>query len=459
MTYFNITEAEKQKRISNAHENMGSPNVDPGFFGGSFYDYISAPINAAYYGTVGEASKALSGIAHETAKSFDYWFDTNTADSILESKKYNEAQLNSLRPDHRTTGAAIQIIYSFSEMAAQAAIGSRFGGIAGSATSVGVQQASSEFDRLIESGVDKSTAANAAGITGITAAVGVSIPMSFGFRLTGKAKALSETLPEWMKPIAINKAAIDDIAMTTGINVSTGMAHRGFSYKELHDNGYHDLAKQYDILDNQALAIDSIMGLAFGGLGRYIDYKSSPKINQDVIDAALALNAVLHMETNSPFGVPTTFASRDAHIKSINEALASLAKGDKVDVTSIISNAEFMTSNSINEFNKIVFDSFKEIYPDIPDYKINETIESVSGKNTQYNQSANDVNQFNDDFSSLDNIIVNNPDIEVSIENLDGSFVRRKASEVIADADLDIEFAKNDSKLFDVAATCLWRSA
>ncbi len=69
--------------------------------------------------------------------------------------------------------------------------------------------------------------------------------------------------------------ATPDIAYAAGTNIAFGMAQRGLTAKTLRDGGYSEMANQYDVLDRQAIAIDAVLGVAFGGVGRFINSRAA----------------------------------------------------------------------------------------------------------------------------------------------------------------------------------------
>lgn len=125
--------------------------------------------------------------------------------------------------------------------------------------------------------------------------------------------------------------ATPDIAYAAGTNIAFGMAQRGLTAKTLRDGGYSEMANQYDVLDRQAIAIDAVLGVAFGGVGRFINsrrvYKRT-KFSPVDIDAALAANAAHHAEIDIAPGVPINVLSRNSHIQALRKAMSDVSQGD-----------------------------------------------------------------------------------------------------------------------------------
>lgn len=68
-----------------------------------------------------------------------------------------------------------------------------------------------------------------------------------------------------LTPVAIaRKSAFKTVASGAALNIPFGMVDRGWSSRVLEDNGHHEMAQQYRILDMEALTADALIGLFFG---------------------------------------------------------------------------------------------------------------------------------------------------------------------------------------------------
>lgn len=286
---------------------------------------------------------------------------------IAEQRKLAEQQVKRLTPDAATTGTAGQVLYGLFDMGGQAVIGTTLGGPAGGAAAVTSLQGFSEFERLTAQGVDFRTAQEAGLVQGITAGAGTMIPMSLGLRAGGAlaegvAAQLARTGESSVRRAAATAvSATPDIAYAAGTNIAFGMAQRGLTAKTLRDGGYSEMANQYDVLDRQAIAIDAVLGVAFGGVGRFINSRgestSAPNFSPVDIDAALAANAAHHAEIDIAPGVPINVLSRNSHIQALRKAMSDVSQGRPVDVASIVESASFseipgrksLLSQAVNE--------------------------------------------------------------------------------------------------------------
>ncbi|ELK1216717.1 hypothetical protein QJI01_005272 [Escherichia coli] len=286
---------------------------------------------------------------------------------IAEQRKLAEQQVKRLTPDAATTGTAGQVLYGLFDMGGQAVVGTTLGGPVGGAAAVTSLQGFSEFERLTAQGVDFRTAQEAGLVQGITAGAGTLIPMSLGLRAGGAlaegvAAQLARTGESSVRRAAATAVrATPDIAYAAGTNIAFGMAQRGLTAKTLRDGGYSEMANQYDVLDRQAIAIDAVLGVAFGGVGRFINSRgestSAPNFSPVDVDAALAANAAHHAEIDIAPGVPINVLSRNSHIQALRKAMSDVSQGRPVDVASIVESASFseipgrksLLSQAVNE--------------------------------------------------------------------------------------------------------------
>lgn len=337
--FFEPDDIELRKKDIHANTNLGSPDIPPGFFDGVIGAAGSALVTGAAQ-TEGMLSDFVDTAAGYYIQKMDDMFSGSVRKDLQKHAKDSYQIARNFTPDPKTTGTAGQIIHGFLSMGVQAVGGSFVAGPLGAATVVGASQGTAEYDNLIEQGVDKTTARHMGLLTGTVSAVGVALPMSFGY-----------------------KNVFKDVSLSVLANTSLGMGQRGFSSEILEHAGYTDMAKQYKIMDGTAIATDFGLGLIFGGFG----FRHANKLrNQQALkDALLAQNNALHAEIDLSPGMAVNFSSRDAHIKAINKGLSDIAEGKPVDVTAILKDAEFLPKKE-TEFNLQAFEVIKNHYPDIP---------------------------------------------------------------------------------------------
>lgn len=369
MSYFGLNPVNQNQQLDEAASNPAGFNSDVGFFDNA----VGAALSGLYSGLVAKPDQLLWAGMDKIVSPIAQFVNENTSINdtsvsyIAEQRKLAEQQVKRLTPDAATTGTAGQVLYGLFDMGGQAVVGTTLGGPVGGAAAVTSLQGFSEFERLTAQGVDFRTAQEAGLVQGITAGAGTLIPMSLGLRAGGAlaegvAAQLARTGESSVRRAAATAIrATPDIAYAAGTNIAFGMAQRGLTAKTLRDGGYSEMANQYDVLDRQAIAIDAVLGVAFGGVGRFINSRgestSAPNFSPVDIDAALAANAAHHAEIDIAPGVPINVLSRNSHIQALRKAMSDVSQGRPVDVASIVESASFseipgrksLLSQAVNE--------------------------------------------------------------------------------------------------------------
>ncbi|HIB3751761.1 TPA: hypothetical protein ACWQYR_004768 [Escherichia coli] len=369
MSYFGLNPVNQNQQLDEAASNPVVFNSDVGFFDNA----VGAALSGLYSGLVAKPDQLLWAGMDKIVSPIAQFVNENTSINdtsvsyIAEQRKLAEQQVKRLTPDAATTGTAGQVLYGLFDMGGQAVVGTTLGGPVGGAAAVTSLQGFSEFERLTAQGVDFRTEQEAGLVQGITAGAGTLIPMSLGLRAGGAlaegvAAQLARTGESSVRRAAATAVrATPDIAYAAGTNIAFGMAQRGLTAKTLRDGGYSEMANQYDVLDRQAIAIDAVLGVVFGGVGRFINSRgestNAPNFSPVDIDAALAANAAHHAEIDIAPGVPINVLSRNSHIQALRKAMSDVSQGRPVDVASIVESASFseipgrksLLSQAVNE--------------------------------------------------------------------------------------------------------------
>lgn len=353
MSYFGLNAVNQNQQLDEAASNPAGFNTDVGFFDNSG----TAAVSGLYSGLVAKPDQLLWAGMDKIVSPIAKFVNENTsindtsAEYISEQRKLAEQQVKRLTPDAATTGTAGQVLHGLFDMGGQAVVGTLLSGPAGGAAAVTSLQGFSEFERLTAQGVDFRTAQEAGLVQGVTAGAGTLIPMGLGLRAGGAlAESVGAQLARTGESAVRNVAATavraaPDVAYAAGTNIAFGMAQRGLTAKTLRDGGYNEMAAQYDVFDRQSIAIDAVLGVAFGGVGRFLNARgesaATPEFSPAEVDAALAANASHHAEIDVAPGVPVNVLSRDAHIQALQKAMNDVSQGRAVDVTSIAEPASF----------------------------------------------------------------------------------------------------------------------
>ncbi|EAU1490450.1 hypothetical protein D0X88_01025 [Salmonella enterica] len=353
MSYFGLNAVNQNQQLDEAASNPAGFNTDVGFFDNSG----TAAVSGLYSGLVAKPDQLLWAGMDKIVSPIAKFVNENTsindtsAEYIGEQRKLAEQQVKRLTPDAATTGTAGQVLHGLFDMGGQAVVGTLLSGPAGGAAAVTALQGFSEFEKLTAQGVDFRTAQEAGLVQGVTVGAGTLIPMSMGLRAGGAlAESVGAQLARTGESAVRNVAATavraaPDIAYAAGTNIAFGMAQRGLTAKTLRDGGYNEMAAQYDVFDRQSIAIDAVLGVAFGGVGRFLNARgesaATPEFSPAEVDAALAANASHHAEIDVAPGVPVNVLSRDAHIQALQKAMNDVSQGRAVDVASIAEPASF----------------------------------------------------------------------------------------------------------------------
>ncbi|MFV8870216.1 hypothetical protein [Serratia fonticola] len=354
MSYFGFNPAQQRKEFVSAIENPIGLNrrSDADFFDGAF----TAPFKGLYAGVTQADQVAWAGVDAVTspiarAVNDSFGINDTSENFIKEQRRLAEQQVRALTPDRGTTGTAGQVLFSLAEIGGQAVAGSLVGGLPGAAATVGGLQGFSDYEKSSADGVDYGTAVEKALVTGGTSALGAVLPMSLGLRAggivaEGAGAALSSAGGRAGAIAAAGARAAPDMFYAAGTSVALGMAQRGLSAETLRRGGYEDMARQYDILDGHALATDAVLGIAFGGLGRFLNSRGenipTRSVTSDEVSAALTTSSHLNYEVTASPGVPVSVLSRNAHYNAMNKAMADVLAGHPVDVGALMDGAQFL---------------------------------------------------------------------------------------------------------------------
>ncbi|ENC2022871.1 hypothetical protein ABKE32_000497 [Escherichia albertii] len=372
MSYFGLDPTSERNQLSLAVENPVLPQ-EAGFFDNVLLSPLEGLVNGAINKPALSLAIGLDDTLSPYASMLDDAVGTSTEQWFHDQVAVELASVRAATPNPATTGTAGQILNNMFDMGGQFAIGSRLGGPVAGAVTVSTMQGGADYAESRARGVDPATALQKATVTGLTAGAGTLIPASIGLRSVGAASGVLE------KAMAFG----GDVAYSAGSNMAMGMAQRGFTHDILSGAGYEEMAGQYHALDSQALAVDAVLGVAFGGAGHFLhtgtgDRAPAPEVSQVDIDAALTTNSALHVETDAAPGIPADPISRTEHVASVNKALADISAGRPVDVSGILSHADFMPKD-MNDFIRDVSVQASEFYPDLPLFYLDDGA-AITGK-------------------------------------------------------------------------------
>lgn len=322
MSFFDLDPTATQNALDRAALNPLNPeDLKPGWFAGAWKAPVTGLASAVTDATL-LAGDAAPTALRPVARPIDQLFGTKLEDKVNQIPDYALAASQFTAPDPRTTGVIGQVVHGLFNIVPEV--------MAGGPETAAVLQGYKSFRFGMADGLDPGTAFGKGAIDGISTWVGLKIPMSVAPRL-GVAGTVG-----------------------TGVagNVLTGMATRGATGKLLEERGYKDMAEQYKVLDQSAIAVDFLLGGGMGalahygpiGLARYKEIQAE-KRNKTLLtdlDTALNLNNQLHMELDTAPGIPTSPEARQAHVEAVTDAITALMKGDEVNVRPEVTTTDFV---------------------------------------------------------------------------------------------------------------------
>jgi len=308
-----------ENQINHARENALDLSRPAGFFTG----LPTAAVTGV--GRLVADAQRVTGLALGAAAGS---FDLLTGDAIKAQDKVFEHIVapadklaRRLTPNPTEVGLAGQVLHSLVKIGGEAAL------LGPTGTGV-VETLGGTLDAM-DKGVDLQTAGKVGLVQGVGTAVGVAVPATLGKAVMGMRPGLE---------------LLANAGFGASVNIAQGVAVRGFTSEIYEKAGRHDLAIQSVPLDREALAVDAILGAAFGAGFRTLEMKKEAKQAKAVdlyrnelakmlkpsdVDAALVANERLKME-RPEMGLPADLQSRDAHVANLKGAIDDLIEGKPV---------------------------------------------------------------------------------------------------------------------------------
>ena len=496
--------------------------------GVDFYDYTPtlsdhiwngarSALSGAYVGLLAKPSTVLGGAMVYSMEKIDQLTDQPTDSAVTQYLKNSLAdtvkQTQLMQETAQNSGMLSSTIFSaFDVISSFVGPGKFAKSTGGTALLAGGIQGYADYEAGLSEGLDSHTAAQKALVHGGSIALGGYMPMTMGFRFTSEMKNFVNAQTKLSKTYAYGRLALKDIMYTTGANVATGAGYRGFTHDILASNGYHEMASQYHALDTEAITVDAILGIFFGGVGKFAEIKQ-----QRYLDAALAKNNQLH-QNDAAMGVPSDIESLNMHDKAFNKAFDDMINDRPVDVSAILSDGRFIIKHDVDWQNALTQAIVKH-FPDeaiyytkngtpIPGKIIDEIKTEITNKSKLSRRDKQDIANLNngiipkhltqkvmdktglkasdisesfdiyqrqaevsdiefesmrqnatyDDQSGGDivsQILKDNPNMHINYLDESGNEIMINAKDLIESIDRDIEKTKSDKKLYDAAVACM----
>ena len=324
MSYFDLDPTVE----ANALSKLGT--IQPGDMGPGFFSGAGTGLaRGAAQLTMTPAAllaDAATPMLRDVARPFDQLMGSKIEDWLIGQQAQARRDVARFMPGP-DVGTFGQLMFGGAQIIPQAIVGGVSGGPFGAAALPGALQGYQTMLDMQAKGVDQATAAGVGGIAGLMTAAGVAVPATMGGRL------------------------LPTIGLGVGANVTQGAVTRGSTGALLEARGYKDMAKQYQAFDTEAMIIDAVLGVALGGvalgLERVAGRPAASQIKPSLVDEALLAAQRQHADAPTAPGVPTDPASRTAHTKALEKAVADLVNDRPVDVTPTgVADAEFVPNRA-----------------------------------------------------------------------------------------------------------------
>lgn len=302
---------EARDQLAAANRAPDADPIHPGFFAGMGSAALQGVAEGAIktvaplmQGSQVDLGQAMSPNPDFTTPRDEPLEETKPEDLAFQQREATQRVVKAFSPDPYTTGWAGNMLHGLLSVGERAVAGSFVAGPIGAAGLAGTTEGFNTSQDLQQQGVDSTTANTAGAVTGAFTGAGVVAP-----GLGGIGSQL------------LTKVATGAIA-----NVAFGAANRGSMSAVLDNAGYSAMAKQYKVLDSQAMISDAVMGVGFGAISHA--FHPSPS----AIDSAHTVADAVHVESDLAPGVPVTPQARDIHVQNITDATTALMNDEPVSV-------------------------------------------------------------------------------------------------------------------------------
>ena len=292
---------DEQARLNPLDLSQSAPGTFTGFFSGTGQGLAKGGARLGTAVAVA-APSVLEVFGTGLTKEGQDWYYRNVVDNL----GFNA--VDHWTADPAQVGTAGRITGGLAEMVLPLMAGG------GNPALLGATESFEPSANLVRHGVDADTAAGVGLTQGASTLVGFKLPAAWGNNLTQR--------------------------LITGAagNLAVGTATQGAQQQMLASGGYAELAAAYTPWNFEARAVDTVMGLAFGGIA----HVSARPVTSMERDAALTTNNAKHFQYDTAPGVPANDASSAAHQNALSSAIAQALRGEPVDVAATIKAADFV---------------------------------------------------------------------------------------------------------------------
>lgn len=329
MSFFDLDPVASANIIDQARANpIQAGDLNAGAFEGMGTGIMSG-LKSAYYRDIFNAADAKD----------------NEAKKQEMIKNIQDSQV-----DPASVGLAGQVLFSLTETLGSVGANVLGGSIVPTqlAMDVGTSYTKSQIPLNIAKGMDPATAESVAKLEGAGIGLGVVAPASIAGSIATR------------------------VASGAAINTAMGVAQRGMISSELNKAGYTNLADQYKPFEAGSLLADIAIGGFFGGVSGHGSKpgETAAKVKPSDLDAALTMKKAAHVEIDTLPGIPGSPEARDAHVESVNKALADLLGDKPVDVGIKPTLVDFVENPAQDAIRREIGDAVS-VHLDLPSLEAN----------------------------------------------------------------------------------------
>ena len=290
----------------------------------------------------------------------------------------------------------------------------------------------------------------------------------------GAAQAAGLGLGIWM-PILGSTLAQRVLVGGAGFNAVQGIVTRGAAEELLKG---HPAGEEFKALDGTALTLDVLLGMAFGTIAHLSPAQRSQgakaweqigkwadNLQPSEKASIMVLREAQHLNADSLAGRPVTPADIDAHVQRVKTAMEQILRDEPVNVDAMpkpvleadpkrFVEADKRAEVLVKEGDKISkAEGFAQEEPVVVEPKteaepakktVVETVPPEAGKEVDH--VSVEAQKFAEE----------RPDLPMRTgQDANGDPVTKPLKAYLDDARLDVEQARKDAKLFEVAAACL----
>lgn len=283
----------------------------------------------------------------------------------------------------------------------------------------------SQGEELVRKGVPAGKATAAGIVEGASLAAGLWLPI-FGKNL-------------WQRTLVAG----------AGVNVAQGVATRGIQGAILADTPAEG---QFKAWGGSEIVLDALLGVAFGSLVHLdataraeVEAARANGLNADTDAALRVLNNQRHWEASTAPARPDSPAALDLHVSRMTEAVRSVLRDEPVNVEAGPMRVK-LTPERL-EIGRAVQESVEAAGPPVARL-LSEAAEVRVGEGDPL-------------FSEAQRYVDQNPDmvIDTGARNPDGTPIRQSLRDYLDEADDILLTAREEARLFGVAAACILGAA